>query len=190
MLVGELSVRILEMAHPLKVGNSIKSGPNVLLERADLAAQIGSICADWATVENRLAGFYSHLMGVYLPSIPGFEPPTHPVAFQVFDEVQTIHSRIQLVKELAKCTVKEEDLKNDILSVLDKVKNSGKGRNTLAHAVWGICENEPDALILMPHFGHKMIYKIHDFQDIANKINEARAEIERVHHQFYQSRKQ
>ena len=178
------------MAHPLKVGISVRSGPGILLERPDLAAHIGSICADWAAVEDSLAGFYAHLMGKYLPSTPGFEPPTHPVAFQVFDEVQTIHSRVQLVKKLAEWAIKDIDLKSDVLNALDKVKNSGKGRNKVAHAVWGICEEEPGALIMRPHFGHQMIYKISDFEDIAKQINVSKQEMGRVHHEFYQIRKQ
>ncbi|MCP1726560.1 hypothetical protein J2T60_000525 [Natronospira proteinivora] len=177
------------MAHPLKVGKSVRSGPGILLERPDLAAQIGSICADWASLEDGLASFYAHLMGIYLPSIPGFEPPTHPVAFQIFDEVQTIHSRVQLVKKLAEWAIKDEDLKKRAVDILDKVKKSGKGRNKIAHAVWGICDEESDALILLPNFGSQMIYKLNDFKEIAEQIYVSKAELGKVHHEFYKSRK-
>jgi hypothetical protein len=178
------------MAHPLKVGISFTSGPGVLLERPELAALVGSICADWTSVENGLASFYGHLMGVYLPSDPEYEPAFHPIALQVFDEVQTIHSRVQLVKKLAEWVIKDDDLKKDTLSVLDKTKNAGKGRNTVAHAVWGICKEEPEALIMTPNFGHNLIYKKHDFETIAASIKDSKSEIGRVHHEFYKKRKE
>jgi hypothetical protein len=176
------------MAYPLKVSKSVRSGPGILLERPELAAQIGCICADWANVEFNLSIFYGHLMGVYLPSSPGFAPPSHPMANQIFEEVQTIHSRVQLVKKLAEWVIKDESLKNDTLAVLEKLKKAGKERNKVAHAVWGICSDEPDALIMQPSFGHMMIYKKHDFESIFVKIREVSTELGRVHYLFYQRR--
>ncbi len=85
------------MAHPLLAGKSVSAGPGTLLKRPELAALIGSICSDWAYLESSLGMFYGHLMGVYLEPTPGYEPPSHPVAYQIFDEIQTIYSRIQLV---------------------------------------------------------------------------------------------
>jgi len=109
--------------------------------------------------------FYGYLMGVYLEPSPGYEPPSHPVARQVFDEVHTIHSRVQLVKKLADW---DDQQKKDVLGVLEKVKNAGKSRNKVVHGVWGVCESEPDTL--------KML------------LNRLRL-LGRVHNIFYQSRK-
>jgi len=177
------------MAHPLPVGISVKSGMGITRNRPDLAALIGRICSDWAFVENSLSQFYAHLMGIYLDSPPGYEPPSHPVAHQIFDEIKTIHSRIQLVKRLVDWVIKDEQQKNDRLDVLDQLRKAGKGRNKVAHGVWGICESEPDALILLPSFGHKSIYKKSDFELIIEQINAAKKELGRVHHKFYQSLK-
>jgi hypothetical protein len=158
------------MAHPLAVGKSVKAGPGTLLKRPELAALIGGICSDWAYLESLLCDFYRNLMGVYLEPTPGYEPPFHPVASQIFDEIQTIHSRVQLVRKLAEWVIKDEKQRNDTLAVLEKLKKAGKGRNTVVHAVWGICDSEPDALILLPTFGHKLIYKKQDFEIIIEQI--------------------
>jgi len=98
------------MAHPLSTGESVLLGPGTILKRPELAALIGTACSDWAYVEESLAMFYGHLMGVYLEHPPGFEPPSHPVARQIFDEIQTIHSRVQLVKKLVDWVIKDANL--------------------------------------------------------------------------------
>lgn len=181
------------MAHPLALAAgksiSIYAGPGTLLKRPELAALIGSICSDWAYLESSLRMFYAHLMGVYLDPTPGYELPSHPVANQIFEEIQTINSRIQLVRKLAEWVIKDEQQKNEVLDVLDKLKKAGKGRNTVAHAVWGICDSEPDALILLPTFGHKLIYKKRDFETIIEQIKSANKELGCVHQIFYQERK-
>jgi hypothetical protein len=128
-------------------------------------------------------------MGVYLPKHPEFEPPSHPVAFQIFDELQSIHAKVSLVKKLAAWVIKNEAQSKDVSSVLDKLRKAGEGRNKVAHGVWGVCESEPDALILLPTFGHKMVYKKQDFELILEKIQKAKAELGRIHSEFYQQRR-
>ena len=177
------------MAHPLSIGISVSLGPGTILKRPELAALIGSACSDWAYVEESLGMFYGHLMGVYLAAPAGFEPPSHPVARQIFDEVQTIHSRVQLVRKLADWVIKDDQQRADVRIVLEKLKKAGKGRNKVAHAVWGLCDSEPDALILLPAFGDKLIYKKEDFEVILEQIRTAKLELERVHNKFYRSRK-
>lgn len=177
------------MAHPLKGDSGVCYGPRILLERPDLAALIGCICSDWANVEDLLGTLYGNLMGVYLPTTPGAEPALHPVARQIFSEINTIHSRVNLVKKLAAWVIRDEDKKTEMLKVLDEIKNAGKGRNKVAHGIWGICESESDALIYTPDFGHKMIYKKSDFEEILSKIHEAQAKLRRVLYQFYKDRR-
>ncbi len=177
------------MANPLRVGEPVSHGPRTLLQRPELAALIGCACADWAYIESSLTMFYGHLMGVYLPKYSEFEPSFHPVALQVLDELQSIHAKVNLVKKLADWVVKDAAQKKDVLSVLEKLRKSGEGRNLVAHGVWGVCESEPEALILLPTFGHQMIYKKRDFELILEKIQGAKVELGRIHHEFYQQRR-
>lgn len=76
-----------------------------------------------------------------------------------------------------------------MLSVLDKLRKAGEGRNLVAHGVWGICKSEPEALILLPTFGHQIIYKKRDFELILERIQSANVELDRIHHEFYQQRR-
>jgi hypothetical protein len=177
------------MTTVLQVGESVTWGPRMLLQRPNLAAMIGCVCAEWAYVENSLVMFYALLMGTYLPRHPEFEPSLHPVALQVLDEVQSINAKVNLVKKLADWMIKNEEQKADVLAVLEKLRKSGVGRNLVAHGVWGISESEPDALILIPIFGERQIYKIRDFELILEKIQKNKLELDRVQHQFYQQRR-
>lgn len=177
------------MANNLKTDHPVSFGPRVLLQRSELAALIGCACADWADVESKLTFFYAHLMGVYLPDYPGAEPPSHPVALQVLNELQSIHAKINLVKKLADWVIKDDEQRKDVQRVLDKLRKAGEGRNLLAHAVWGVCESEPEALILMPIFGAQMVYKKKDFELVLEKIEKARAELARIYNVFYQGRR-
>lgn len=178
------------MANILKTDDGILHGPRVLLQRPELAALIGCICADWAYVEDSLAAFYGHLMGVYLPEYPGFEPPSHPVALQVMDELQSVHAKVSLVKKLAGWIIKDENLKLETFSVLDKLRKAGEGRNMVAHGVWGICKTEPDALILISRVKGELVYKKQDFERVLEGIHKARSALGRVHNDFYQARRQ
>lgn len=178
------------MAHPLAVNEVVTSGPGMILKKPELASLIGCICSDWSHVESSIETFYSFLMGIYLPKNPGFEPPTHPVARQVMDELVSIHAKINLLERLASWVIQDEEQLKDAKQVLTKTRGSGKERNKVAHGIWGVCESEPDALILMPVFGDKMIYKKQDFEKILESINKTQAEIWRICNRFVQQRRQ
>ena len=57
---------------------------------------------------------YAFLMGVYLPRQPGFEPPSDPVAFQVFDTLETLHLRLELLRKLAEWLIKDAALLKEL----------------------------------------------------------------------------
>lgn len=90
------------------------AGPNVILQRPELAAQIGNVAVNWHQIEHTLASLYSLLMGDYLEREPNLDPawrsspPSHPVAFQIFEEVQTLHTRLSFVSALCEWKCKEE----------------------------------------------------------------------------------
>lgn len=121
---------------------------------------------------------YAYLMGVYLPRIPGFAPPVHPVALQVFDTLETTRLRLDLLRKLAEWTLKDATLLDELKGpVVESIHKAGRLRNTLIHAQWGVAKEYPDALILQPVFGHQMVYEESDFNDAIDRIIQARAAI-------------
>lgn len=164
------------MAHQVRQGISIKSGPRHVLQRPALAALLGNMVAEWGLMENRLIHFYAYLMGRYLPRPdPGFAAPIHPVALQVFEEVDTVHKRLVLIERLFKWVVKDQALAGELADVIRTVREASGRRNDYVHGHWGIADEYPDALILSPVFGRTMAYKEADFNEVIDLIVSARS---------------
>lgn len=162
------------MAHPVRIGISVRSGPRTLLQRPQLAALLGVVASEWAFLENRITHLYAYLMGTYLPRTPGYHSPTHPVALQVFDTLETQRLRSDLLRKLTKWVVKDPNLITMLGDkVLPAVQKSAKLRNTLVHGHWGVSDEYPDELILMPTFGKKLVYGEADFEEAVTRIIDA-----------------
>jgi hypothetical protein len=160
------------MTHQLPTGKSVQYGPRSLLQRQDLAALLGTVAAEWAALEREVTSVYAHLMGKYLPRIPGSSVPLHPVALQVFDTLETQRLRSDLLRKLAEWVLRDEEnliatLRDSVIPLIDK---AAKLRNTMLHGHWGISAEYPDALILIPVFGHQLVYKQRDFDDAIDRI--------------------
>ena len=162
------------MAHQVKSGITVRSGPRIVLERPRLAALLGGAAAEWATLEGRVMALYAYLMGLYLPRVEGFSPPTHPVARQVFDALAALRLRLDLLQRLADWVVKEPALSAELKDlVIPSITNAGKLRNTLVHGQWGVATEYPEALILLPTFGHRLVYEESDFDEAIARIADA-----------------
>lgn len=170
------------MAHQVKIGTSVHSGGRQVLQRPSLAALLGAVAAEWASLESWVMHLYGFLMGVYLPRVPGFEPPIHPVALQVFDTLETQRLRLELLRKLANWVIKDADLLSELDEVvLDSLRKAAKLRNTLVHGQWGIATEYPNALILLPTFGHQLAYQESDFNEAIDKIIDAKKAVGSFH---------
>ncbi len=82
--------------------------------------------------------------------------------------------RLDLLEKLADWVVKEPTLTTELKdSVIPSITKAGKVRNTLVHGRWGIAAEYPEALILLPFFGHKLVYEESDFDEAATRIADA-----------------
>lgn len=123
---------------------------------------------------------YAYLMGLYLPRMPDFEPPIHPVALQIFDTLETLRLRLNLLRKLGGWVLKDEALERELNdTILISIERAAKLRNVMLHAEWGVAPEYPDALILLPTFGHQMAYIEADFQEAIERIVEARSVVGR-----------
>ena len=159
------------MAHQIKSGITVQSGPRHVLKRPALAALLGSIAAEWGSLEDRITFFYAYLMGRYLPRTPGFSPPIHPVALQVFDVLETLRKRLELIESLGAWVIKNDALVQELRdTVMPAILRASKLRNEYLHAHWGVADEYPDALILLPIFGNNMACEESDFNEAINRI--------------------
>lgn len=178
------------MPQPLKVGNSVQFGPNTVLERPELAAEIGNVCGNWNLVEHDLMTLYALLMGDYLPRQAGFEPPTHPVAYQVFNSLNAFNPRVELLEKLLAWRASEITLKHFREKIRVNLRKRFTERSVIAHGVWATCNAYPDALILVPTYGQQMIYKQRDFRAVSLRIIEDRKSLGSLIGEIYAQRKQ
>jgi hypothetical protein len=185
------------------VGNSVSSGPNILLKRADLAAEIGNICVNWNLVEDALMNLYALIMGDYLPRLTAeliakleheagtklhFGASTHPVARQIFDALNAFNPRLQLVEKLLVWRVSPANVSYFRKTIMPSLRKRFAERSLIAHGKWGVCDKYPDELILMPTFGPNMRYKKRDFQDVSKRIVADHSILGKYSHELYQSR--
>lgn len=164
------------MPQPLPIGKTSSFGPNSILERPELAAQIGNVCANWTLVENAMMSLYGLLMGMYLPkhNVPGFEwmPPTHPVAYQVFDALNALAPRLDLLLRLCRWKALPEEAEYLERTLAPIVRKRFSERSIIAHGLWGICDEYQDALILQRTFGGNQIWQKSDFEQTSERILE------------------
>ncbi len=165
------------MPQPLMVGNRVGTGPNILLKRAELAAEIGNICVNWNLIENTLMHLYALVMGDYQPKLSAdviaqlereagtklyFLPSTHPVGLQIFEALNAFNPRLQFLEKLLVWRVSKERVKYFRETIMPRLRKRFAERSLIAHGRWGICDKYPDELILMATFGTSMRYKKRD----------------------------
>ena len=173
--------------------SGISWGPDIVLQRPDLALKIASIITNWVLVEDSLQFYYGLLMGEYLP-LERFDsgtttlPPTHPVAFQIFKEVESFRARTGLVDALAKWRLQEEDYNVLATLVMPQLNKAHRARNLIAHGHWGISANRPDCILLIQTFGHPVAYNSEDLHLISNQILEAHGALNSIINAQYQRR--
>src|SRR5262249_9455219 len=143
---------------------------------------------NWNLIENNLMSLYALVMGDYLPKTQRFTPPTHPVAYQIFDSLNAFAPRVELLEKLLVWRVPDQKVKHFRETLKPKLRKRFSERSVIAHGVWGVCDKYPDALILVPTYGHQMIYKKRDFQDISKRIVEDHKILGTFIQEIYQSR--
>ncbi|MFC3643030.1 hypothetical protein [Aquibium oceanicum] len=167
-------------------------GPNVILQRPELAAQIGNIIANWTLVEADLLSLYAIMMGDYLsvpvPAPEWSAPPSHPVARQIFEQVQSFNARLDLVEALLKWRGLPEEIELFSQTLRKRIKTAYHSRNSVAHDGWGISSAHTNALILSSIHGHPVIYKLRDFEQISQAICDVHLALGKFSHSMYERR--
>jgi hypothetical protein len=167
-------------------------GPDTILKRPELAVQIGNVIANWSYVEGTLMHFYALLLGDYLdssPNMPGFvAPPSHPVAFQIFDEVNTLQTRLNLLTAICSWRLLEHEFKLFRDELAPEIRRRAQERNAIVHGEWSVSGDYPDGLILSQIYGHSQLWKKADFEEVSKRIIELKAKLDAFHHEAYRRR--
>ncbi len=177
------------MPQPLGQGYLVQFGPDKLLERPELAAQVGNVCVNWNLMEHVLMTLYAFLMGDYMPQENEYLPPTHPVAYQVFDSLNAYRPRVELLEKLLTWRAEDAEVKEFKEIIKPKLNKRFAERSKVAHGLWGTCDAHPDALILAPTYGKQMVWKKQDFEDVSSRILEDRRRLSDLLVSLYNERR-
>jgi hypothetical protein len=163
------------MAHPARKNVPTSFGPKIVLQRPKLASLLGCVASEWSLLEQDVIFLYAILMGRYLPTFEGCSLPLHPVGLQIFDAIETTHTRMELLRKLSSYVLRESSFVSDVEgTVIPSIRKAAKQRNKLVHGNWGISGEYPDSLIYSPVFGDKLVYEERDFDEAIAEIGNAR----------------
>jgi hypothetical protein len=169
---------------------SVHSGPNVMLQRPDLAAQLGNICAHWNRIDHELLSLYGLVMGTYMEPQYNFAPPSHPVAYQVFDELHALGPRLDLLVRLLGLRAEKSEAEFFRDKLQKSIRKRFSERSLVVHGHWGLSDEHKDALILMPIFDVPQIYKLADFKEISKRLNDLLSELSAFSYPIYERLRQ
>jgi hypothetical protein len=143
-----------------------------MLQRPALAAMAGNICANFALVEGRLVGLYALLLGLtleYKPPAPG-APMIHAVAFQIFDALNSIKARLDLLQRALDTYATPDEAKHFREKLSPEVMKCFGQRSIIAHGEWCVHPEYLDALILNRLQAVQQIWTAKDFEVISTRI--------------------
>jgi hypothetical protein len=137
------------------------------------------VVAEWAYIEEDVQILYAFLMSRWSQQMPGQNfSPGHPLAYLTFETLQTLQHRLTLLNALAKWAL-SADHAAEVDQLVIKIRARAKERNTVAHGKWGVADDQPEGIILLPTFGQQLVYKPKDFDQTCDRITELHMEISR-----------
>ncbi len=166
------------MAHLLPRDTHVELDNRALLRRKELAALLGVIASEWASVELAMTYLYATMLGKYLPHNQRKGPPEHPIAFQIFDSLENTHKRLQLLDKLLNAVVTKKALRKEFKERTQPlIKKAADRRNSLIHSYWGVNDDYPRGLIRVCINKPRELYEASDFNEAINLIISADASI-------------
>ncbi len=169
------------MPQPLREGELyVYPTKSMALERPELAALIGHVCAAWTLVDREIMHAYGLVLGLHDPvTRSDFSTRAHPVAFQIFDSLYTLNPRLELLAKLVKWTLKEDEAAFMRDAIIPNLKRRYKERSEIAHGLWTVPSDPRDTttLIRLDTFGTAFAYRKADFQAIVQRIEDAQDQV-------------
>ena len=155
------------MAHQAASNAHFELDEKVILRRPELAKLLGVLASEWANAEMGLSFLFATLLGKYLPHNQRKGPPIHPAGMQIFDAIESLNKRLQLIQDLVDTLLTKKSLvrefKKDIVLL---VRKAGGRRNEFIHAYWGVNDEKyPHALMRARGIGDFLIYEESDFNE-------------------------
>jgi hypothetical protein len=176
-------------------GPGITTGPNILEQRPDILLRVATIVTNWSLIEDELTTIYGLVMGDYitlpkniLDSGLAWSPPNHPIAFQIFEKIQSLYAKLDLIDGILEWRAKQHQLAAFRDIHRKSIQKSYAKRNQIAHGIWGVCEDYPLDAVLLPKFGRQMRYSLRDFNETNETIISTHRDFGKFIHELYLDR--
>ena len=155
------------MAHQVRDEElNVRYDSTSLMSRPKLLALIGAIAAEWGYLEADLTFLYAIFIGTAINSRPPDIPHgPHPLGLQIYEVLDNTHKRIELL--LASNDQLKKELKE---TLVPEIIRAAKRRNTILHAVWGVSDVYPNAMLCIPSFKKWLVYEESDFLEAIELI--------------------
>lgn len=124
----------LSKVHP---GATPRFSPALVLERQELSAQVACAIATWSITEAQLGRLLVTIMGAQ----------ARP-ALAMFGALQSNAAKIATVTAAANTLLTGDDLEA-FQAIMPLTKSAADQRHKFAHHLWGVCDELPNALLLV-----------------------------------------
>lgn len=127
------------MGIKLKDGEIVRFD-NALQRRPELAQLIGLIVSECALSEMVMAIFFAHMLRLDIPT-----------GTAILDAVAGKHQKRNQLVAVAKAKIKDADLRDRIITAVDKLSDAITKRDVIAHGKWATCES--------PRFAGRLLWQ-------------------------------
>lgn len=126
-------------------GISARGGNNIILERPDMSALLGAVCATWGSIDNILFDIFNLI--TFSVQIPVGAHSKEKMSEIVFSSLRSYPAQKDLIEKILKYKYQPEVLER-FIKVNEIIKKKSKGRNVLVHSEWQISDTYPEDLII------------------------------------------
>ena len=131
---------------------------NVVQHRQELALNAADVISKWANVDA--------MIGSLIPTLINADPRP---ASAVFDIVKNFEARQNALREIALITISDQTDRDILNAILKLYASTAKGRNILAHNLWGVHDQIPDGILMVDP---KIISRV-STKTRAHKVNDS-----------------
>jgi hypothetical protein len=158
------------MPQPFR-GSGLTFGHGKVMERPELAAHIGNIVGAWTHLEDTMVMIFAQALRASIEKSRQSHHVTDGLSWQIFDSLYVISQKIALIKK-ALSNLDDKSHLERFDGVTKEIRKCNDARNDIVHNMWGTSRDHPDALILSKRDGKRLVYKCHDFVDLARRMRE------------------
>ena len=171
------------MPFPIKGDYSLHSYHRCVLTRDKLAGRIGLVAAEWAMVESLLTDMFT--FSVF--ALSKEEHAGQRIVRQAMGALDSLNARLDIVEAIIRPRIDATLFEEYVKQIQPELRRRAGERNRVVHSEWHVCDRWPDDLIAFAPGQDPMRYTLKCFDDIAERIYQARVMLNNYWHRVQRS---